>query len=68
MVDADTSYLLGMIVGKGNLIRENEFTRVVIEIPHKNFIIEGMEAQLSVEASINRIKERLPKRNEIFRN
>lgn len=59
MVDADTAYLLGMIVGKGNLIRENEFTKAVIEIPHKNFIIEGMEAKLSVEASINRIKERI---------
>lgn len=59
MVDSDTAYLLGMIVGKGSLIRENEFTKVVIEIPHKNFEIEGMEAKLSVEASINRIKERI---------
>lgn len=59
MVDSDTTYLLGMIVGKGSLIRENEFTKVVIEIPHKNFEIEGMETKLSVEASINRIKERI---------
>ena len=57
MDNAEFSYLLGMIVGKGTLIRGNTQTDVIIEIPHKNLIIEGMDAKLSVKASISDIKE-----------
>ncbi|MBI2542006.1 hypothetical protein HYV80_04820 [Candidatus Woesearchaeota archaeon] len=58
-MNSDIAYLLGMIVGKGTLVRDNDSTKVIVDIPHKNLEIEGMEAQLSVEASINRIKERI---------
>jgi len=58
-MNLDIAYLLGMIVGKGTLIRDNNSTKILIDIPHKNLEIEGMEARLSVEASINRIKERI---------
>ena len=58
-MNIDIAYLLGMVVGKGTLIRDNNTTKIIIDIPHKNLEIEGMEARLSVEASINRIKERI---------
>ena len=49
-------YLLGMITGKGTIIRGNRETEVRIEIPHKNLIIQGMDAQLSVKARITDIR------------
>jgi hypothetical protein len=51
------AYLLGMITGKGTIIRKSTSTEILIEIPHKNLIIEGMDVQLSVKASITDIKE-----------
>jgi len=56
MVNIEFAYLLGMIVGKGTIIRGQKETEIRIEIPHKNLIIEGMDTQLSVKASIIDIK------------
>lgn len=55
-MNAEFAYLLGMITGKGTIVRGNRETEIRIEIPHKNLIIEGMDAQLSVKASITDIK------------
>ena len=57
MLNPEFAYLLGMITGKGTIIRKRAVTEIRIEIPHKNLIIEGMDAQISVKASITDIKE-----------
>ncbi|MFH1371952.1 MAG: hypothetical protein ABII09_11800, partial [Planctomycetota bacterium] len=56
MENAELAYLLGMITGKGTIIRDNNQTEVIIEIPHKNLISEGMDAKLSVKASLDDIR------------
>jgi hypothetical protein len=56
MWNPEFAYLLGMITGKGTIIR-NAVTEIHIEIPHKNLIIEDMDAQISVKASLTDIKE-----------
>lgn len=53
MDNAELSYLLGMIAGKGTIIRGNDRTEIIIDIPHKNLISEGMDAGLSVKASLD---------------
>jgi len=57
MDNTQFAYLLGMITGKGTIVRDNRETEIRIEIPHKNLIIEGMETELSVKASILDIKQ-----------
>lgn len=54
--NAELAYLLGMIAGKGTIIRDNNTTKVIIDIPHKNLISEGMDASLSVKASLDDIR------------
>jgi len=56
MTNAEFAYLLGMIVGKGTITRGNTQTDIIIEIPHKNLISEGMDAGLSVKASLDDIR------------
>lgn len=56
MDNAELSYLLGMIAGKGQIIRDNAQTTIIIEIPHKNLTSEGMDAKLSVKASLDDIR------------
>jgi len=56
MDNAELAYLLGMIAGKGTIIRGNDRTEIIIEIPHKNLISEGMDAKLSVKASLDDIR------------
>ena len=53
------AYLLGMIVGKGRIIRHNRETEIDINIPHKNLTIEGENTQQSVKASLLDIIGRL---------
>jgi len=55
--NAELSYLLGMITGKGSLRRGNNNTDIFIQIPHKNLEIEDMNTSLSVRASIQDIRE-----------
>jgi len=59
MDNAELAYLLGMITGKGILIRDNYQTSVVIEIPHKNLTSEGMNSKLSVKASLDDVRNSL---------
>ncbi len=59
MDNAELAYLLGMITGKGILLRDNNQTSVVVEIPHKNLTSEGMNAKLSVKASLDDIRNSL---------
>ena len=51
-------YLMGMIVGKGKIVRKNDGnTQFIIELPHKSLRINGKEASLYVQASVLNIKE-----------
>jgi len=59
MENAELAYLLGMITGKGTIVRGNSQTDIIIEIPHKNLISEGMNARLSVKASLDDIRNNL---------
>lgn len=59
MLNPDMAYLLGMIVGKGRIIRHNRETEIDINIPHKNLTIEGENTQQSVKASLLDIIGRL---------
>jgi len=59
MENPEFTYLLGMMTGKGTIIRGRTTTEIQIEIPHKNLIIEGMDALLSIKASILDIKDLL---------
>jgi len=56
MENVEFACLLGMIVGKGTIIRGNSQTDIIIEIPHKNLAIEGMDARLSVKASLDDLR------------
>ena len=50
-------YLLGMLIGKGKIIRGNgAATKFIIELPHKNLRINGREASLYVQDSVLNIK------------
>ena len=59
MDNAELAYLLGMIAGKGVIVRGNTKTDIIIEIPHKNLISEGMDSRLSVKASLDDIRNNL---------
>ena len=59
MLNPDIAYLLGMIVGKGQIIRDNRNTKIIIDIPHKNLVIEGENTQQSVKSSLLDIVGRL---------
>lgn len=59
MLNPDIAYLLGMIVGKGQIIRGNKETEIIMSIPHKNLEIEGENTQQSVKASLLDIVGRL---------
>lgn len=59
MLNPDIAYLLGMIVGKGEIIRGENQTKILIMIPHKNLEIEGENTQLSIKASFLDIITRL---------
>lgn len=56
MDNAELAYMLGMITGKGSIRRGSTHTDIIIEIPHKNLISEGMKAKLSVKASLDDIR------------
>lgn len=58
--DPKFCYLLGMIVGKGKIVRKNDGnTKFIIELPHKSLRINGKEASVYVQASVLNIKETL---------
>ncbi|MHA1267887.1 MAG: hypothetical protein ACTSRS_21845 [Candidatus Helarchaeota archaeon] len=51
MLNPDIAYLLGMIAGKGQVIRNKRESEIIIDIPHKNLVIEGENTQQSIKAS-----------------
>ncbi|MEM0050521.1 MAG: hypothetical protein QXU18_12410 [Thermoplasmatales archaeon] len=59
--EPEFSYLLGMLVGRGKIIRASRGTGVqyIIEIPHKSLRINGKDASLYVRASVLDIKDAL---------
>lgn len=61
-IDADVSYLLGLIVGRGTLL-EGENRRLIIEFPYSALQIQGIEQTFDQETSIrlglDGIRERL---------
>ncbi len=57
--DPKFCYLMGMIVGKGKIARQNNNTKFIIELPHKSLRINGKEASVYVQASVLNIKETL---------
>lgn len=59
MLNPDIAYLLGMLVGKGQIIRGPRETEIVIDIPHKNLVIQGENTQQSIKASLLDIIDRL---------
>jgi len=59
MNNPELAYLLGMIAGKGTIIRGSSSTDILIEIPHKNLEVEGMDAQLSVKASLDDLRNNI---------
>lgn len=59
MLNPEVAYLLGMIVGKGQVIRGNRETEIIINIPHKNLVIGGENTQQSIKASLLDIVGRL---------
>lgn len=59
MLNPEIAYLLGMTAGKGEIIRGENQTKILIMIPHKNLKIEGENTQLSIKASFLDIINRL---------
>lgn len=56
MDNAEFAYLLGMVAGKGAIIRDNSQTKITITLPHKTLVSEGMDTQLSVKASLEDVR------------
>ena len=58
-MNVEMAYLLGMILGNGEIQRGNIRSRITIEIPHKNLKTDdGLEVSVYVKASlvdINRV-------------
>lgn len=56
-MNAQMSYLIGMILGNGEVQRGNKETTITIDIPHKNLLDdEGREVTIYVRASITDIR------------
>lgn len=58
-VNSEISYLLGGIFAKGQIKRAHDFTRVVLELPHKSLRINGKDPRLYVDASLLKIQQRI---------
>lgn len=56
-MNTEMAYLLGMLCGNGEIIRQNNETTFSIEIPHKKLMTEsGQDVQIYVQASIANIR------------
>ena len=57
-MNSQMAYLVGMILGNGEVQRDNKETTVTIEIPHKNLKDDnGLEVAIYVKSSISDIRE-----------
>ena len=51
-MNVEMAYLIGMILGNGEIQRNNSETRVTIDIPHKNLYTDDLkDVQVYVKAS-----------------
>jgi hypothetical protein len=55
-MNVEFSYLLGMITARGTIIKRGGRIQILIEIPHKNLVIEEQDTRLSIKSSIIDIK------------
>ena len=54
----EMAYLLGMILGNGEIVREAKTTSVTIDIPHKNVRTDdGLDTSIYVQASLVNIED-----------
>lgn len=59
-MNAQMAYLIGMILGNGEVQRGNEETTVTIDIPHKNLLDdEGREVTVYVRASLTGLSRKV---------
>ena len=56
MTNPQFVYLLGMIIGKGTIIRDKYNTEIRIEMPHKLLTIQGQNTELSIKSSLEDIR------------
>lgn len=57
-MNVEMAYLLGMILGNGEIQRGETSTRVTVDIPHKNVLTDdGLETQIYVRASLIDIED-----------
>ena len=57
-MNTDMAYLLGMILGNGEIQRDRGKSRITIDIPHKNVLTDdGKDASVYVKASLLNIEE-----------
>jgi hypothetical protein len=52
-VDYDLAYLLGAIVARGVISRENSITRIVIHYPFRNLEVEGINTVINVREKLS---------------
>ena len=51
-MNVEMAYLLGMILGNGEIQRDNSETRITIDIPHKNLYTDDLkDVKVYVKAS-----------------
>lgn len=56
-MNSQMAYLIGMILGNGEIQRKNDVTTITIELPHKNLIDdEGREVAVYVKSSLTDIR------------
>lgn len=56
-MNVEMAYLLGMITGNGCIQRDNNYTTIRIDIPHKKLLTENeQDVRVYVSASINNIR------------
>src|SRR5688572_23526678 len=62
-IDADVSYLLGLIIGRGTITESGGVRRLIIEFPYSSLSAEGITSSFDQETSIrlglDDIRERL---------
>jgi hypothetical protein len=57
-MNVEMAYLIGMILGNGEIKRDASKTRVTIDIPHKNMLTDdGKDAAIYVQASLIDIED-----------
>ena len=52
IMNTEMAYLLGMVLGNGEIQRDNSETRITIDIPHKNLYTDDLkDVKVYVKAS-----------------